>query len=652
MHSWYATLILIISSTACMAENGFWSPSTPPRAHYAIDCRMGKAGLDGKETIRLRNSSTKPITRLAVAWAGEDPVITVRGKRVVMGKRQVTQFGEDAIPFQSFDLPEALSPGREVELGVEFHTGGYGDITGRMHWTGWYPRLWWGYGTHDDYDVKVEIPDGFALATSGRLNEKTGRYHAEGVRQFGLVLGKGYGVLEASAGDVLVRCMYGPDGAEAARHILENAVDAIGFYREWLGFYPYKSLDIVPGDDEYSGGWNVATSISAIHQLSKLKDKASSRWITAHEIGHMYWGEYVMDKDAPDWMWIGLGLRADREYSLARGFMTREEYLKNRSDGYIRDAKTGADTTLERPTHLLLDLQPNWYNNLRHSKGYCVVSALESVLGEETFERAYKRCLREFGGRCMGAHEFQAVCEAESGQDLDWFFEQWVRSDRCLSYRIASQDCAGKDGKYVSKIEVKRLGALRMPVPVEASFEDGTHQVKLTDRLLDTDTLTFESKSRLKDARLDPDSLLAMVIPPPPDKAEFYAKMNALPYTGQSKEAQELLAVARVADIKDNDVWLHLGLALYDDRQYGDALDAFERISRAGDSDARYRFVSLVWQGHILDLLDRRDDALAKYNEALKLDVGDNYRMKHDQYRLIITRQWAKERLSTPFQRK
>ena len=351
-------------------------------------------------------------------------------------------------------------------------------------------------------------------------------------------------------------------------------------------------------------------------------------------------------------MWIGLGLRADREYSLARGFMTREEYLKNRSDGYIRDAKTGADTTLERPTHLLLDLQPNWYNNLRHSKGYCVVSALESVLGEETFERAYKRCLREFGGRCMGAHEFQAVCEAESGQDLDWFFEQWVRSDRCLSYRIASQDCAGKDGKYVSKIEVKRLGALRMPVPVEASFEDGTHQVKLTDRLLDTDTLTFESKSRLKDARLDPDSLLAMVIPPPPDKAEFYAKMNALPYTGQSKEAQELLAVARVADIKDNDVWLHLGLALYDDRQYGDALDAFERISRAGDSDTRYRFVSLVWQGHILDLLDRRDDALAKYNEALKLDVGDNYRMKHDQYRLIITRQWAKERLSTPFQRK
>ena len=645
MHNWYATLVLFILSTACFAENGYWSPSTPPRAHYVIDCRIGRASLDGTATIRLRNTSTKPITRLAVAWAGEDPVITVHGKKVVVGKR-------DADAVQFFDLSEALSPGREVEIGVEFHTGGYGDTTGRLIWTGWYPRLWWGYGTHDDYDVKVEIPEGFALATSGRLSAKTGRYQADGVRQFGLVLGKEYGTVEASAGGVLVRCMYGPDGAEAAKHILENAVDALGFYRKWLGFYPYKSLDIVPGLDTSSGGWNVATSIAGIHRMSTLKDTASSQWITAHEIGHMYWGEYVMDKDSPDWTWIALGLRADREYSLARGLMTKEEYLKNRSDGYARDAKTGADTTLERPIHLLLDLPPNYYNNLRHSKGYCVVAALESVLGEETFERAYKRCLKEFGGRCMGAHEFQAVCEAESGQDLDWFFEQWVRSDRCLAYEIVSQGCAAKDGKYVSEIKVERLGALRMPIPVEATFEDGTRQVKSTDRLLAADTVTFESKSRLTDARLDPDSLLAMVIPPPPDKAEFYAKMNALPYTGPSTEAQELLKVARVAGIRNDDVWLHLGLALYDDRRYDEALDAFEHISRAARSDTRYEFVSLVWQGHIRDLLGRRDDALAKYGEALTLDVGDDYRMRHDQYGLVINRQWAEERTKTPFERK
>lgn len=131
-----------------------------------------------------------------------------------------------------------------------------------------------------------------------------------------------------------------------------------------------------------------------------------------------------------------------------------------------------------------------------------------------------------------------------------------------------------------------------------------------------------------------------------------YYKIIHMPNTGSGDKALELYSQARDTGLRDSSLWLKLGLALYDGKHYDEALDAFEHISREGDSDTGDRFGSLVWQGHILDLLARRDDALAKYNEALKLDVGDDYCAQFDQYGMIVNRKWIGERLKTPFERK
>ena len=122
---------------------------------------------------------------------------------------------------------------------------------------------------------------------------------------------------------------------------------------------------------------------------------------------------------------------------------------------------------------------------------------------------------REFAGKRLGAREFRAVCEQESCQDLGWFFDQWVNSNKYLSYEISSQKCEKKGNYYVSTVEVKCLGNLKMPIPLTAHFEDGTSLVKFTDSLLKTNNLKFESKAPLKEVELDPEGKLAMVVPPP-----------------------------------------------------------------------------------------------------------------------------------------
>src|ERR1017187_4545321 len=73
-----------------------------------------------------------------------------------------------------------------------------------------------------------------------------------------------------------------------------------------------------------------------------------------------------------------------------------------------------------------------------------------------------------------------------------------------------------------------------------------------------------------------------------------------------------------------------------------------QKLSRA--KAPGWRFFALVWEGHLLDLLGRRTDAVAAYQEAQKAPGTPS--MRHDQYGLVIDKKWVEERLKTPFERR
>lgn len=636
------------------SEDHFWVPPSPPHAHYTINCRIDtlSATLVGSEVVRLNNESSRPLSRLALDWS----LGSRRTLKVELGGAQVRLLSDSSQPIVpspiAIDLPHAVSPGEQFTLTIRFSRplplpGGQGKIIV----TDWYPRLWWGIETHDDFEVKVDVPSDVVLATSGRLNRASGRYSADNVAEFGLFLGRGFHIAEAEAGDVLVRCVFSAQGEECARLVLKTAVDAINFYRERFGFYPYKSLDIVPGYDQPVGGYPAATSLSVIHGEERMSDKPEIhwRWITAHEIGHMYWGEYVLDKDDPGWLWIGLGIYADREYIRARGWsLQMHRALMNR---YVQGVKDHVNTTVAITPEQLSDIHFDFNNIVTHGKGFSIISALANYLGKETFNRIYARCLKQFGGGRLGAREFQDVCEAESGENLAWFFDQWVRSSAYLSYKISSQTCAMREGNYHCTVSVERIGTLRMPVPVFAYFDDGTSQHNVTDRLSDVTALEFTSHAPLTRAQIDPDSELAMIVPPPElTPPELTRMVERFPWTGGGKEV--LSAFSRALELMPTDegLWFKLGMLLYDGGRYAEALKAFQRTAEVAGDSSNYLFGALVWQGHMYDLLGRRDEAVREYNLALGKANGQE--MHHSQYDMVVDRKWVEERLKHPFTRR
>ena len=646
--------IFSLCSHQTTAQDGYWIPADPPEALYVIDAEINLEGafVEGEEAISFKNTTSKPITILALDWSIND----MHSIEVFTGEQSLSLIN---VPFRSrvtsplfYELPKPIQPGSAIELKVKFRMNRV-PTSGNAHivLNNWFPRLWWGdLPTSDKYKAGFNVPEGYAPAVSGRLNEETGYYENDGVSRFGIFMGNGMKSESREVDDVLITALYVDAGYECARLCLDTAVDVVRFYKDWLGFYPYKFLYIVPGGAGPWGGYPYASGIVVIHgqEVFESAPLLHWQWITAHEIGHQYWGEYVMDPDTPDWLWIGLGIYADREYVLARNLgLDKHVGLMNR---YLLGVKNKYDTTMDIPPTQYGRIRFDFNNVVVHGKGFSVISALESVLGKGTFQRIYKRCLSDYGRKRLGFREFWRVCEEESGEDLDWFFESWVRSNKYLCYEITSKECIRQGDGFLSTIHLKSSGTMTMPVPVKAVFADGTSQVKHTNIALRTSGLTFESSSELVEVVLNPENRFAMLETPLDETLdEIVRRIRELPYVGAGEDAFVLFEKALELNLDNANLWFKLGMALYDGEYYQESFVAFEKVLALNPTQ-NYHFASEVWMGHLKDLSGEREEALKHYDEALKHSEGAG--MMHSQYNMILNRQWVEERLKTPFSRR
>lgn len=98
--------------------------------------------------------------------------------------------------------------------------------------------------------------------------------------------------------------------------------------------------------------------------------------------------------------------------------------------------------------------------------------------------------------------------------------------------------------------------------------------------------------------------------------------------------------------------FLRIGFALYDVENYEEALFVFERMQWVAveKKEKTYEAVALIWQGHMLDLLGRRDEAVSRYGQAGEMNLDDTW--MHGQYDMKYSLSpYARERMKEPFQR-
>ncbi len=644
----------LLTSVACApfvvdSGEGYWVPADPPKCHYKIDAKvdLDVGFIEGKEMVTLRNDSNRSISVVGIDWlisAAYSIDVAVLGESLPVLNMRNENSAESPLFYR---LPEPLKPGGQIQFDIMFkNTFDVDEDNTSFGRTNWYPRIWWdGLPVHDSFSVKLDTPEGYAMAISGRLDDSTGRYEIDGARTFGIHLASNETSETREVDGIQVTTLFTEKGAKAASVCLDTAVDAIKYYKDWLGFYPHEFLYIIPGGSGRWGGYPFATGIVVIHGEETFKEGESlTHWqrITAHEIGHEYWGEGVLDPERPAWVWIGMGIFADTDYILARKIdpERRQSWMSN----YLNGMAMYNDTTVDIPPAQLSNIRYDHNNTVIHSKGFSIVSALDSVLGRETFERIYKKCLQTYGGKRLGWRELQRFFEKESGQNLKWFFAQWVRSNKYLCYKIEAQESNQEGEDYLSVIKVRRLGTMKMPMPVKAVFEDGSEQVKKTDRNLEFNELTFTSKSKLKEAIIDPEHKLAMLEEPLAEISDEAAEMLSLGWSMEN--SPEIYQKIKEENIKNSNMLYRIGMGLYEYEDYLQAFDCFQKISKL-ETDPDTKFASFGWLGLLKDIMGERGEAIGYYRQALDNYSGET--MSHNWLRINMDKEWVEERLKIPF---
>ena len=98
--------------------------------------------------------------------------------------------------------------------------------------------------------------------------------------------------------------------------------------------------------------------------------------------------------------------------------------------------------------------------------------------------------------------------------------------------------------------------------------------------------------------------------------------------------------------------FLRIGFALYDVEDYEQALPVFERMVQAAvaEESPTWEAVGVIWQGHMLDLLGRREEAIERYGRVAAMNVEET--THHNSYGMGYSpSQYAGERTATPFER-
>lgn len=137
-----------------------------------------------------------------------------------------------------------------------------------------------------------------------------------------------------------------------------------------------------------------------------------------------------------------------------------------------------------------------------------VMSMLEYLVEPDVFRKALLRFYMNHSYRVATVSNLRESVEYYYQEDLNWFFVQWFHTTKKLDYALEDISFEKRpDGKYESRIVVRRIGSAIMPIEVELHTEDGKVRKKIRGKDKYS-TVTFITTSPPEDVSLDPDEHL------------------------------------------------------------------------------------------------------------------------------------------------
>lgn len=320
---------------------------------------------------------------------------------------------------------------------------------------------------------------------------------------------------------------------------LESLKNGITFYSQNYGAYPYATITLVdpPIKALGAGGMEYPTLFSTAGVSFVPKGFRMPEMVTIHEFGHGYWYGMVANNEFED-AWLDEGINTYSEIKAMDKYYGEDRSIIDLGPLKISDSVMNRAQVIAsgRMDPIVTD---SWefyskgsYGLNVYQKAAVTLLTLENYLGHDVMGNVMRAFYDRWKFRHPKTDDFIAVAEEMSGQNLGWFFDQFLRSPDKLDYAIGSirsrevNDPEGifqeqlktpskdkaKDREkiYKNEVVVVRKGELVFPQEILIVFENGEEIREEWDGRDRWTRFTYYRPAKLKSAQLDPEYKLLL----------------------------------------------------------------------------------------------------------------------------------------------
>ena len=394
-----------------------------------------------------------------------------------------------------------------------------------------------------------------------------------------------------------------------------TAVQEFTYFITLYGIPQSQRLNVVElPSDTVPYAWAPEIAGIAGHSIT---EKPNYR-LLANAIAHQWWGVSVSPAAKDDW-WLtdGFSRYSEAMYvESAAGAAGLEEAVKDMSVGAL------AYDTVPLSSASKLDLFSTEFQSLVTDKGAMILHMLRWVLGEDKYLKTMRDFATQYAGKSATTDDFRTVAEKNYGDQLTWFFSQWLDSTGAPEFKVKyTVYRLGTDKGFRVTGEINQdLDLFRMPVDLRIDTDGKTEDKRI--EVVGTDSpLTVETFGRPRRISIDPDH---HVLTNSSD-----VKLYASVLRGQALQQQGDLAAAltefnKALDLNKNSSLAHYRVAevFFFQRNYQAAANSY-RSSLNGDGEPRWTEVwSHIQLGKIFDITGQRERAINEYRQAVQ--TNDN----------------------------
>ena len=342
---------------------------------------------------------------------------------------------------------------------------------------GWYPAI--DPLAPASYEVRIVVPEGWEAVSEGsrrvepdpsggRVVVYRTRDPVEGAH---LVAGP-WTRIARRHGDVEIALLVTAANEDLAETYLPAVERYLDLYSEWLGPYPYDRFDVVENFFPTGYGMPGYTVLGA--RVLRLPFIVHTS--LGHEVAHNWWGNGVyVDESGGNWCEGLTTFVADYHYKGMQGEDQAAEYRREAARAYSNYvAEAGQDLALSEFTQRSDPAS----RSVGYGKAMMVFHMLERRLGKAAFDGVLREVYSSHLHRPASWATWERAFSKAAGEDLGWFFDQWVRRAGAPALRLEGvtvarvAEQAGEDAwevRGVVRQEPGKSWRLRVPLWFEAA---------------------------------------------------------------------------------------------------------------------------------------------------------------------------------------